>query len=54
VKVIDKINKTEKLIDVANPNDHNMNRSFSNKITKYKDLAEEIIAMWQMSIVQII
>ncbi len=30
--IIDKINKTAKLIDVAHPNDHNLNTSFSNKI----------------------
>ncbi|HEY6435395.1 MAG TPA: hypothetical protein VIY47_02315, partial [Ignavibacteriaceae bacterium] len=52
--IIDKSNKTAKLIDLAHPNDHNLNTSFSNKITKYKDLAEEIKIMWQMNSVEII
>jgi hypothetical protein len=43
--IIDKINKTAKLIDLAHPNDHNLNTSFSNKITKYKELADQIKAM---------
>ena len=42
VIIIDKIYKTAKLIDVAHPNDHNLNASFSNKITKHKDLADQI------------
>jgi hypothetical protein len=51
---IDKINKTAKFIDVAHPNNHNLNTSFTNKITKYKDLADQIKAMWQMNTVQTI
>jgi hypothetical protein len=52
--MIDKVNKTAKLIDVAHPNDHNLNVFFSNKITKYKDLAHQIKAMWQMNTLHII
>ncbi len=47
--IIDKIKKSVKLIDLAHPYDHNLNTSLSNKITKYKDLADEIKAMWQMN-----
>jgi hypothetical protein len=43
--IMEKINKTVKLIDLAHPNDHNLNTSFSNKITKYEDLTKEIKAM---------
>jgi hypothetical protein len=50
----DKINETAKLIDVAHPDDHNLNTSFSNKITKYKGLTDQIKATYGKSIVQII
>jgi hypothetical protein len=52
--IINKENKTAKLIDIAHPNDHNLNISFTNKISKYKDLAEEIKHMWHLNSIEII
>lgn len=51
---IDKINKITTLIDIAHPLDHNIQKTFSEKIRKYTDLAEEIKSMWKMEKVLIL
>ena len=42
------------MIDLTHPNDHNLNDAFTNKITKYTDLADEIKQMWHLDSVQVI
>lgn len=46
IVVYDKRMKRVTLIDIAVPLDHNVQTTFSNKITKYHDLAEELKQMW--------
>lgn len=48
IVVIDKLKKTVTLIDVAHPLDHNIQRTITEKIRKYIDLAEEIKEAWKM------
>lgn len=50
----DKQNKTVFLIDIAIPNTHNLTTTFTEKNTKYTDLAIEIKTQWQVQSVKTI
>ncbi|KAL1447199.1 hypothetical protein WDU94_005635 [Cyamophila willieti] len=54
IVLVNKEEKTVKLIDIAHPNDHNLIPSMSEKIRKYQDLGIEIKDMWNMNNVDII
>ncbi|XP_017299838.1 B-cell receptor CD22 [Diaphorina citri] len=49
IVLVDKNEKTVKLIDIAHPADHNILHSTATKIHKYQDLATEIRNMWDMT-----
>jgi hypothetical protein len=51
---VHKNSKSAVLIDLAHPNDHNLNETFSNKIIKYTDLADEIKQMWKLDSVIVV
>lgn len=46
--LIDKINRTAQIIDIAIPNSHNLQNAFSEKLTKYEELKDEIMRMWKL------
>jgi hypothetical protein len=51
------MNKTTKknfLIDMAVPNTHNLAKTITEKQDKYRELANEICAMWKQNTVQVI
>ncbi|CAB3232935.1 unnamed protein product [Arctia plantaginis] len=50
----DKINKTTYLIDIAVPNTHNLQKTITEKISKYTELKEEIIRIWRQEKVYIV
>ena len=52
--VVDKINKTVSLIEVAVPNDYNICNKPLQKIRAYTNLSGEIKALWNLNKVQII
>ncbi|KAI5755598.1 hypothetical protein M8J77_018249 [Diaphorina citri] len=52
IVLVDKNEKTVKLIDIAHPADHNILHSTATKIHKYQDLAIEIRNMWDMTSVE--
>ncbi|KAI5731304.1 hypothetical protein M8J77_007883 [Diaphorina citri] len=54
IVLVDKNEKTVKLIDIAHPADHNILHSTATKIHKYQDLAIEIRNMWDMTSVEVI
>lgn len=54
IVVFDKRMKRVTLIDIAVPLDHNVQSTFSGKITKYHDLAEELKQMWHLEDVRIV
>lgn len=54
IVVYDKRMKRVTLIDIAVPLDQNVQTTFSNKITKYHDLAEELKQMWHLEDVRIV
>lgn len=54
IVVYDKRMKRVTLIDIAVPLDHNVQSTFSNKIAKYHDLAEELKQMWHLEDVRIV
>ncbi|KAI5725072.1 hypothetical protein M8J77_010587 [Diaphorina citri] len=54
IVLVDKNEKTVKLIDIAHPVDHNILHSTATKIHKYQDLAIEIRNMWDMTSVEVI
>ncbi|KAI5707841.1 hypothetical protein M8J77_010928 [Diaphorina citri] len=54
IVLVDKNEKTVKLIDIAHPADHNILLSTATKIHKYQDLAIEIRNMWDMTSVEVI
>lgn len=54
ITFIDKINKTAQIIDIAIPNSHNIQNTFSEKLTKYQELKDEIIRMWKLKKVTIV
>jgi hypothetical protein len=54
ITLIDKINKTTYLIDIAVPSDHNVKSKYTEKIDKYTPLAQEIRRIWNQDKVIII
>jgi len=42
------------LIDIAVPNTHNLAKTIIDKQNKYRELANEICAMWQQNTAQVI
>jgi hypothetical protein len=42
------------LIDTAVPNTHNLTKTITDKQNKYKELANEICAMWKQNTAQVI
>lgn len=43
----DKNNKVTYIIDIAVPNTHNIQKTFTEKMTKYTELKEEIVRIWK-------
>jgi len=54
IVIYDKRMKRVILIDIAVPLDHNLQSTFSTKISKYHDLAEELKQMWHLEDVRIV
>ena len=54
ITLIDKTNKTTYLIDIAVPNTHNLQKTQTEKISKYTELAMEVKALWRMDKVVIV
>lgn len=54
ITLIDKTTSTTYLIDIAVPNDHNIEKKYKEKIEKYLPLAEEIKRIWNQDKVIII
>lgn len=54
ITIVDKINKTAHLIDIAIPNSHNLQSTINEKLTKYIDLKDEISRMWRLQKVTIV
>ncbi|KAL0809154.1 hypothetical protein ABMA28_011389 [Loxostege sticticalis] len=52
--LLDKLNKTTYLIDIAIPNSHNIQKSITEKTTKYTDLKQEIQRLWSQNKVIIV
>jgi ABC-type uncharacterized transport system substrate-binding protein len=52
--LIDCLNSTTYLINIAVPNTHSLINSYSEKINKYQQLAEEIKRLWKQQGVQVI
>ena len=52
--LIDKLNKTVQIIDIAIPSDYNIIEKRNEKITKYIDLSIELKRMWNMENITII
>lgn len=50
----DKINKITYLIDIAVPNSHNLQKTITEKTTKYADLKEEITRIWKQKKVYVV
>ncbi|KAL0867793.1 hypothetical protein ABMA27_008500 [Loxostege sticticalis] len=50
----DKINKTTYIIDIALPNTHNIQKTITDKLTKYIDLKQEILRIWKQNKVVIV
>lgn len=53
ITLLDKMKQEVHLIDIAIPLSHNIDNSYSNKISKYKDLADEVKKMWKVKKVYI-
>lgn len=54
ITLVDKINKTGYLIDIAVPNTHNVQSTICEKLTKYTELKEEIARLWHLQKVTIV
>lgn len=54
ITVINKVQKTVRLIDIAIPNNHNIELKHREKIEKYNALKREIRQMWHINDVKII
>jgi len=54
ITFMNKKTKNTFLIDIAVPNTHNIAKTITDKQTKYKELANEICAMWKQKAVQVI
>ena len=51
---MNKKTKNTFLIDIANPNTHNLAKTLNDKQNKYQELANEICAMWKQNTAQVI
>ncbi|CAH2094069.1 unnamed protein product [Euphydryas editha] len=54
VTLVDKVNKTAQIIDIAVPNTHNLQNTIAEKLSKYTDLKIELTRMWKLNNVTII
>ncbi|CAH2092510.1 unnamed protein product [Euphydryas editha] len=54
ITLVNKIEKTALLIDIAVPNTHNIQSTVAEKITKYTDLKIEVKRMWNLNTVTIV
>ncbi|XP_050561144.1 uncharacterized protein LOC126912570 [Spodoptera frugiperda] len=50
----DKINKITYLIDIAVPNTHNIQKTITEKITKYAELKDEVTRIWKQNKVYVV
>ena len=50
----DKLNKITYLIDIAVPNTHNIQKTITEKISKYAELKEEVTRIWRQEKVYVI
>ena len=44
----------DSLIDIADPNTHNLVKTITDKQNKYQELANEICAMWKQNATQVV
>jgi hypothetical protein len=51
ITLVDKLSKTVYFIDIAIPNNHNLNAKYAEKPAKYSELSIEIKDQWKMDIV---
>jgi hypothetical protein len=51
---MNKKTKNAFLVDIAVPNTHNLAKTITDKHNKYKELANEICAMWKQNTAQVI
>jgi len=51
---VNKKTKNTFLIDIAVPNTHNLTKTITDKQDKYRELANEICAMWKQKAAQVI
>jgi hypothetical protein len=54
ITFMNKKTKSTFLIDIAIPNTHNLAKTITEKLEKYRELANEICAMWKQNTVQAI
>jgi hypothetical protein len=54
ITLVNKTTKNTFLIDIAVPNTHNLAKTITEKQDKYRELANEISAMWKQNTVQVI
>ena len=54
IVLIDKTRKKTYIIDIAIPNDHNINQKYREKVEKYTPLAQEIKRIWRQDTVIIL
>jgi len=54
ITFMNKKTKNTFLIDIAVPNTHNIAKTVTDKQNKYKELANEICAMWKQNTAQVI
>lgn len=54
ITLVDKLNNTATIIDIAIPNSHNLHNTFTEKLVKYQDLKDEIMRMWKIKTVTIV
>ncbi|KAL0820165.1 hypothetical protein ABMA28_006098 [Loxostege sticticalis] len=52
--IIDKINRTAHLIDIAIPNTHNLQTTIAENLSKYIDLKDEVKRLWNLHKVSIV
>ncbi|CAK1582479.1 unnamed protein product [Parnassius mnemosyne] len=54
ITLINKINKTGYLIDIAIPNTHNLQTTIAEKLSKYTELKDEVARLWHLQKVTIV
>lgn len=54
ITLVNKIDKTAYLIDIAVPNTHNLQATIAEKLTKYTELKDEITRIWHLHKVTIV